>query len=398
MTTIGDSRDKIPAFAPEKQAHKEKEVSLLTTSIASKTLAPPSEVTRESMGKVASAHLITVVTKTAAKITRAAAGAGITTKLSPFVKRMVYHDPSDATVPIHDSNIYEVACIPGFDLGTSIDSDVRALAAKDIPLPSPFDERAFEEAKNQMSAVITDPLEKRVFQKVTDALQHITFPDLVQGLRNIIPRFNEAIGDTPFSAIVIPGKSNEWVTQIAFHEGLKLPDKVSVRRGEIDNTTPAYYQTVVIIDDGSYSGEQISMIMATICRPRKKIGSEYPPVTKFFVLVPFITTKAREVLLQSAVEDGVEIDILSHGSMPTFNEILTEEEAVCFKKLAYNKKEIHFGSTLAFTDWRRPDVLSAPTDFLKGEMYYTSAEGTSKEYKGSALVPTIVGPYKLREA
>lgn len=398
MTTIGDPSGKLSASVPEELRHHEEKISLLITSIASQSLAFSPEITNDSPEKAASATLMTNLTKTAAKITRTAAGAGITTGLSPFTKRMVYQPPSDTAAPIiHDARTYEVDCIPGIHLGASVDSDVRDLAVKDIPLPLPFDEKAFEAAKTAMEDVLDDAFEKYVFQKVTHALQHITFSDLVNGLRTIIPVFNEAIGVNPFSAVVIPGKSNEWVTQIALQEGLKIPDKLSVREAESDCSTPAYYENVVIIDDGSYSGEQISLIMLTLCKPPKKIANKYPPVRKFFVLVPFITNEAKEMLLKTAAKKSVEINIFSSSHMPTFDETLTKEEVACFKKLAYRPGSTRFGPTLAFTDWRRPDQYSAPTDFLNGEMYYTSADGTAKSYKGPALVPAIIGPYKMRE-
>lgn len=300
-------------------------------------------------------------------------------------------------VGITTAHVTLLTYMKGKDLGDSLSPEVRALAAKDIPMPLPFDAEAFERAKEEMRAVLVEPLEKVVFQKVTSALRRLTFDDLISGLRAIIPSFNEAIGSEPFTAVTAKGKSNEWVTQIALREGLRPPDKISLRIDELDADTPVHHEAVVLIDDASYSGKQISLFMRNICEASKIVRAYQPkPVTKFFVLVPFITEKARETILKAGEKNGVEVHIMASGAMPTLPEVLNEEEAHCFKKMAFEADQpISRVPTLAFTDWSRPDMLSVPTAFLEGKVYYTAADGTTKFYKGAPLVPDIDSPYKI---
>lgn len=396
MSTIDDPGDKSSSPASEVTKKLSPPSETLVTALFHQALGSSKIEKAEDIKDKVSTAMPNEVAAPAAKIASAAAGAGITTSDSPlFIKKMTYSGPSITAAKIYSGSSYEVTCIRGVDLGDDVDRDVRALAIKDIPLPLPFNKEAYEAAKAKMGAVLVDPLEKRVFQKVTDALLHMTFPDLVSGLRNIVPRFNEAIGTTPFSAVVIKSKSNEWVTQLALHEGLQPPTEVASLKFEEDVKIPVSHSTVVIIDDGSYSGSQIASLITNICTTSKHLSTGHSPQAKFFILVPFITKRAEETILKSAVKNGVEIEIMSATTMPTFQEILTEEEEACFKKMAFHPKETEFGPTLSFADWRRPDEYSAPTYFLAGKMYYTNSAGDRVVYKGPPLVPEILGPYKL---
>lgn len=398
MSTIGNPSDKFSSPGSLDKEHPsasdDRLADIFNSALSSSAIAETGSIKDK-----ASAAIPTEAAKVADHVKSAAAGAGITPSDSPlFIKQMTYVGKPLTGFP-YMSN-YEVRCLRGLDLGTTVDSSVRALAAKDIPLPLPlpFSMEEFAEAKAKMEAVLVDDSEKRIFKKVTGALLHITFDDLILGIRELIPQFNEAIGTTPFSAVVMKGKSNEWVTQIAIHEGLKYPHKLSILKKEIDDKAPAYHSTVLIIDDGSYSGQQITLIMNSLCTSsEEKTPLAHPPIKKFFVFVPYMTTEARDCIIKKASELNVDVEILSKGTMPTYHEVLTKAEAMHFRHMAFFPNYEVVGSTLSFTDWRRPDEFSSPLNFLDGKMNYTAADGKQQVYKGDPLVPEILGPYKLTE-
>lgn len=398
MSTIGDPHDKMSSPASQDAKKLSVPSDTVVNALFDKTLSPSSTKEAGHIKDIASPTMPKTAAAAAVKTARAAAGAGIRTFEFPlFVKKMTYLGPSLPEAKIYNGSIYDVTYTPGVALKDDVDSDVRALAIKDIPLPFPFNNEAYDEAKAKMEAVLVDPLEKCVFQKVTKALLHMTFDDLILGLQDIVPRFNEAIGTAPFSAVILKGKSNEWVTQIALHEGLKVPNKISLRLNEGDIETPAYHEKVVLIDDGSYSGLQMASFIRSICRASQKDkGGVTKPVTHFFVVVPFMTKQAKDTILKEGIKNGVEVQIISSATMPHFSEVLNEKEAECFKDMAFLQDDKEpFGPILAFADWRRPDQFSAPRDFLNGKMSYKARDGSTQIYIGTSLVPEILPPYKL---
>lgn len=163
---------------------------------------------------------------------------------------------------------------------------------------------------------------------LAEKIQRVTHSQFSHHLGLAVKNFNEqleAVEDKRYAVLVQRNKSNQWVTELALKylqhqptQSLPLGEKQARdycsyidrigRSGEV-------IKRIVLIDDASYSGTQLTEHVKAIFEKFKELGWETPTV---HVIVPFATQYAVNRL--QAVSDSVSTDEL------TDSESLDEEE------------------------------------------------------------------------
>jgi hypothetical protein len=195
-------------------------------------------------------------------------------------------------------------------------------------------------------------------------IQFIQHADFQRDLEDAFRRFCSAIGtnfdDTTF--FTIKDKSNDWVTKsllpLAMHEshifqdinhyGPKYCSYLSSRR------PPA---NIVIIDDASYSGKQISGLIQKFKTTIAGSGHEKTPV--FHVIAPYMTSKAQATIAAEGAQ------LYWQKRIPSLYELVSENKAHEEPLLKYYEStelKNHFSSDtgcgLTYFDHKIPNSTS----------------------------------------
>ena len=112
-------------------------------------------------------------------------------------------------------------------------------------------------------------------------------------------------------------RSNEWAREI-LKDSIKHPALNLPTADYYVNKTRTKYDTGVIIDDASYSGQLVT--------DHIKRGFEVFGMQKFLVIVPFMTDVAKLSAYNMAKQNGVELKIFNSYTMATVEEILGKED------------------------------------------------------------------------
>ncbi len=262
------------------------------------------------------------------------------------------------------------------EMASGLEQTVATLAKKSIPLPLPLDPAQLEKAKNQICLLAQSDADRTILEKVTAATIHITFPTLVSELQKCIALFNQRIGSEPYEAVVLSGRSNEWIAQLAIKHGIKEPSHIYYFRECKSNPAPSH-KTVVLFDDCAFSGSKSEDLIRWLLDPEENTTV----VTKIFLIIPFTSVAAKKMVADYAKIAEIVL-ITSHLSIPTAQEHLDEAQFKRFcelftpVKVSNPEKLMIKSSHLAVSDWRIADSTSIPANYIKGEINYEPAVKT----------------------
>lgn len=260
-----------------------------------------------------------------------------------------------------------------------LDQIEKDLAEKKIPLhPYPVVPQVtypiIEENREKFIQFCEENLQEtqaEILKKMAFNVQHISFPIFQKELKHVIEILNKELkgmNNPKYSLGFVIKKSNQWVSSLALPYLNYLPSdwftpninfavgqhaKADFRK-KIDTIKE---KIVVVIDDCSYSGEQLKNSLEKITNQGFKV----------FAVVPFMSNCAIDKLKSINVQI-----ITSDIRIPTVHELFSEGEVNQLKEVnivkegfkvfslkgAFNK-----GVTLTYTDWRIPDPQSFVSDF-----------------------------------
>ncbi len=243
-----------------------------------------------------------------------------------------------------------------------------------------------------------------VLQKLKKKIVHITFSDFRTAL---IKSLNDFLKNRPskFICLVEPGKSQKWVTELAMVKNLKA--EKYVRLGEEGanllkfsllklDYEPAIesFRNVVILDDGSFSGNQMSNNISAASR----IISEFFGIKpQFFVVVPYMTKCARKKI-EKLGNKGIKLKIFTNKQMETVAEAFEKEELEKIRKLFWKnleqKQALEKARTTAlfWFDHKIPNSMSFPEVLAKGVVSQQRTKKSASE--NVRFIPEIHPPYK----
>lgn len=202
--------------------------------------------------------------------------------------------------------------------------------------------------------------------KIATNIQHLTMPVLKQKLQECVASLNNQLKEEPnksYSIGITCGKSQQWIASLALSSLDHLPKSwfsLSERQGTTGVVVPKSEDTVsdvqedilVLFDDSSYSGTQLSSNLA-------KIDRLIATPKTIYVIIPFMSSIAKE-RIRELENDKLTIKLITSDiSLKLINEIFQKEETKNAELLLgrgsigpYNSK------TLAYCDWRFPDGTS----------------------------------------
>jgi len=224
---------------------------------------------------------------------------------------------------------------------------------------------------------------RQVESTLLDRMDFITFSQLESALCSCVQRLNVLLEGKPFSIGYTPGKSQQWVVELA----LGYLDHLPVESFRVETGGGSWQiqicsgENFVVFDDASYSGTQLYESLAHLAYSVHK-GTLRDDFSLFFV-VPFLSKTAEKVFFTqlAAIRKAIHLEnmnvhlITSGVGITSFDEVYKkgsserEELFACEKKL-YERKvlksppelvyESGFGKCLTFTEWKRPDSVSVP--------------------------------------
>lgn len=175
-------------------------------------------------------------------------------------------------------------------------------------------------------------------------VEHISFNEFNENFKVGICSLNALIKHEKvhdYMVMVEPGKSNQWMCEIAYPLLSKTPTQIYSlgKRGinfhtfladEQAKQTPHYPDTVVFFDDGIYSGKQMSSYVKGVftaiknfnqeATKRKEDEIEYPQIV---IISPYTTEFGEKTLYTVNEENKDKIYLTPHEKIKTLAETLT---------------------------------------------------------------------------
>lgn len=235
---------------------------------------------------------------------------------------------------------------------------------------------------------------------------HVSYPEFQKSLAQTIKTFKGTV-PKKFScvAFVQPNKSQKWVTEIAMTMGLKANAYVCIGEEGANNLEYSLqgvspkdkrFQNCVIIDDGSYSGNQMANNISGAYRILKtKFAAE--PV--FHVLIPYATSTAVE-RINNLRDKGINVNLYWNVLMPSVSESIKPEHLeksldVLWPNSPKKDQQKFAGSAaLYWFDHKVPNSMSFPDVLARGIV--TQPKGAGIE--DIPFIPNVLPPYKTADA
>lgn len=238
-------------------------------------------------------------------------------------------------------------------------------------------------------------------------IKHISYEQFQDALQMTVKQFQvqatESKSDEDFRCVslVQPGKSQKWVTEVAIKKGFNADKYVCL--GEEGANNLAYslnyisledkqlFKNVIIIDDGSFSGNQMANNVSSAHRLLKE---KFRENSTFHVLIPFITKTAREKI-NDLSKKGVSVQLYYAEEMPIVNELVKASQLSKLLEVLWPKAQdrLEKGKTTSgyWFDHKIPNSMSFPEVLAKG--FVTKPKDAQLD-ADIPFLPDVQPPYK----
>ncbi len=230
-------------------------------------------------------------------------------------------------------------------------------------------------------------LHRKFFKEV----DKITFSELNQSLWLCSQKLNELLGENPYSIGFVPGKSQQWIAELALPYLQHSPassfqhatDSTIVKRG-YQSTLKKGERDFVVFDDGSYTAAQLATIMQGM---RSAVGAvNEQQKCHLYLVVPFMSSLALQFLEGEGKQDVAVFEslkemghlkvhiITTDRKIKAITDVFSEKERERLIELEGSKVLVDYGDgrkwtkCLTYMEWKVPDNASMP-DNLK--IWYT---------------------------
>ena len=274
-------------------------------------------------------------------------------------------------------------------------------------IPSENDNYQINEAKRNEWIDAHQEAHKPLMKEIAGKVTRITFKTFKRSLGNSVLSAKTELAkkldidkkDLKDRIIVLVenNKSNQWVAELAAKDfGLKaskyyrLGDKDANKfidhiNDHTDQTERSEFKNkvVVLLDDGSYSGTQITDHVKHILKIRKDLS-----LAGVCVIIPYMTQNAKE-LLQSTVkkligEKSNEFTLSDSKIIPTVATILSQKKLETINQLWWPNEEDTQqanGRGLYYFDHKIPNYASFPDPLKKGTVSKSLVEKNNNDSK-----------------
>lgn len=234
-------------------------------------------------------------------------------------------------------------------------------------------------------------------------ITHVSYEVFCNSLNQTVQKFKDAtagIKKFHYVALVQPDKSQKWVTEIALTQSLKPFAFLCLGEEGANNLEYALkdiypkdqrYRHFVIVDDGSFSGNQMAN---NISAANRIINTKFAVNPIFHILIPYMTKTAQEKMNSLK---GIDIKLYTSVTMPLVSECVSQKnlgkvlQSLWPSLTEEERKKRSNSIALYWFDHKIPNSMSFPQ---------TLAEGIVPQPKGSVQVenirflPNVQPPYK----
>lgn len=257
---------------------------------------------------------------------------------------------------------------------------------------------------NQWTAVY-QPKYAPALGELREKITHVNYETFRDALEITINDFKEKMPKN-FKSVgfVQPGKSQKWVTEIAMQMGLKSSVYMCIGEEGANNLEYALepisrkdkrFKHYVIIDDGSYSGNQM---VNNITSANHILRGKFAVEPTFHVLVPYITTVAR-VKIEKLNRRKIKVNLHTAIEMPSISEAISMKnlkqvaEVLWPKQIPKKQQALAQTTALHWFDHKVPNSMSFPDVLATGAVTKPRKEGQ----ENIPFIPTFEPPYKQLE-
>lgn len=274
-----------------------------------------------------------------------------------------------------------------------------------IPSPKKVDRYKLEDFIHQFKS---DEIRNTAKKIIENHLQYYSFQDFENRLKKSVDDLNmhlirESVDVDSISLLIEPGHSSEWVASLASrylnfvpknyitYDGIhSLHSKLSRTFSRLKNDSE---HTIIIFDDWSISGRQLSQIINFIGMNKlEKLK------LNIIVVVPLMTKYAYNLCKEIGDSNVYDINLkfLTSPFIPSLEDVkssLSEQEQGDFNEILGFKRndnnlKLH-KNVMAFSDWKIPDAVSMPELISNGRVPHH----LSRYYENNKFLPEVTPPY-----
>jgi hypothetical protein len=237
-------------------------------------------------------------------------------------------------------------------------------------------------------------------------IKHISYARFQEALADTVGQFQQVATksqDFRCVSLVQPGKSQKWVTEVAMTKGFKADAYVCLGEEGANNLDyslefyssedKALFRNVVIIDDGSFSGNQMAN---NISSAHRLLTKKFDEKSTFHILIPFITQTAYEKISQLS-KKGVSVKLYAAEQMPVVNALVDKKRLPKLLEALWphlgGEERLERGNTTSgyWFDHKMPNSMSFPDVLARG---LVTQPKNKDEDKPVAFLPDVQPPYK----
>ncbi|WP_075882971.1 phosphoribosyltransferase-like protein [Candidatus Protochlamydia sp. W-9] len=232
-------------------------------------------------------------------------------------------------------------------------------------------------------------------------ITYVSYEVFHEALTRAYQQFDGKVAD--YIALVEPEKSQKWVTELVMKQGFDAKAYLCV--GEEGAARLEYsldqmegnknVRDYVIVDDGSYSGNQMANNISSANRIiQKKTEVEQPT---FHVIIPYITQTALNKLKELQKDKGIKLEIYHAVIMKTISEEIRPQDLSKIKDIFWKGMDQNAQAqrpTTAALHWfahKVPNQMSFPDVLAKGTVTHPKPKTSGDPVP---FIPEFTPPYK----
>lgn len=284
-----------------------------------------------------------------------------------------------------------------------------------------------DQANQYISELVSLPHQNTARKIIDNCITHISYNEFAKCVEQALYQFRlhcitHNIDLQNASVMIEQGHSSEWVASLAMKYLQDLPgaydlyDDMKKSRSFNFSAISEPNHTLIIFDDWSISGRQLSTVFTQIAQAKKESRQEFK--LNIVAVIPLMTEAAYQETsqLSNKYKDffkDINIQIINPTLVSSLYDILgflTEEEITHFNEIFDFPPKAHLsednlpdytGKVLAFSDWKVLDFASMPVNFTEGRLPWKLTAHNGKRYdeipsgaNHHRFIPEVPSPYK----
>ncbi|MBS4163679.1 Uncharacterized protein PRO82_000982 [Candidatus Protochlamydia amoebophila] len=240
-----------------------------------------------------------------------------------------------------------------------------------------------------------------VLNNLQSKITYVSYEVFHEALTRAYQQFDGKVAD--YIALVEPEKSQKWVTELVMKQGFDAKAYLCVGENGADRLEYSLGQMkgnkdvrdYVIVDDGSYSGNQMANNISSANRIIQKKTEVKQPT--FHVIIPYITQTALNKLKELQKDKGIKLEIYHAVIMKTISEEIKSSDLNKIKDVFWKGMDQNAQAqrpNTAALHWfahKVPNQMSFPDVLAKGTVTHPKSKTSGDPVP---FIPEFTPPYK----